>query len=337
MLCFQAIAHIMDAYPNNVPALLEAAGERHLYWRYEMRRKYTCGIYKLTAPDGRCYIGSSCHIEKRLTEHNCLLTRNKHYNGRLQRAWNEYKHFDHETVEVCDRTMLAEREQHWINELQSYLIDRGLNAARNAQNNPQTDDTRRNIGDGNRGKRRTVEVRLAISENMKGRKLSAESRLKLGESLKAYYKTHPVSYERCLAISARLKGRKESEDVCRQKSERKKGTHDTEETRRKKSEAGKGKHSRPMSEEQKIKLREANLGKKATEETRQKMRASSRHISRPHTEENRRAISEANKGQPWSDAERKAYALRGPVSEETLRKRSEGAKRAWAKRKGDIS
>jgi group I intron endonuclease len=44
---------------------------------------------------------------------------NKHPNSHLQRAWLKYGevNFTFTVIEICDKTKLIEREQHWINNL----------------------------------------------------------------------------------------------------------------------------------------------------------------------------------------------------------------------------
>jgi group I intron endonuclease len=116
----------------------------------------------------------------------------------------------------------------------------------------------------------------------------------------------------------------------------------------------------PMSEEQKQKLREANLGKSPSEETRQKLSETNRGKPKPpRTEEHRRKLRESaqsrgpmseeqktriaagvkaskNVGHPIDEETRARIAekLRGQVqSEETRAKRAESMRRAWERRR----
>lgn len=51
----------------------------------------TAGIYQITClANGRKYIGSSIHIERRLKTHRYLLNLNKHNNNHFQNAWDKY-------------------------------------------------------------------------------------------------------------------------------------------------------------------------------------------------------------------------------------------------------
>lgn len=62
------------------------------------------GIYKIVnKATGKCYVGQSQYIKKRLKEHFRLLRREKHPNSRLQHAWNKYgaDNFDAVVEVVC--------------------------------------------------------------------------------------------------------------------------------------------------------------------------------------------------------------------------------------------
>lgn len=133
------------------------------------------------------------------------------------------------------------------------------------------------------------------------------------------------------------------------------------EWRRKMSEARKGTRRPPMSEEQKRKLRQANLGKTASEETRKKMSESRKGKKRPprsdewlknqsearkgkftgennpffgkhHSEESKKKVSEAKKGKPLTEEHKQKLKGRIPPNQgkapsvETRKKISDAAK-----------
>jgi group I intron endonuclease len=76
----------------------------------------TCGIYKIKSSDGKRYWGSSETIEKRLKTHLRNLRSNKHYNAKLQRAYNKYgaENFTTEIVWVCLPEDLLWIEQNYL-------------------------------------------------------------------------------------------------------------------------------------------------------------------------------------------------------------------------------
>lgn len=71
------------------------------------------GIYKITSPSGKIYIGQSINIEKRFKQYKCL------YNSRNQIALHNsfLKHgiLNHffEIIEICEINELNERERYW--------------------------------------------------------------------------------------------------------------------------------------------------------------------------------------------------------------------------------
>ena len=93
----------------------------------------TCGIYRIyNKIDGKSYIGSSCHIEKRFKEHKAALRKGIHVNKHLQGAWNKYGEdaFEFKVVEVVDRDHLLEEETVHINLVSS---EQSYNIVKNAE------------------------------------------------------------------------------------------------------------------------------------------------------------------------------------------------------------
>lgn len=85
---------------------------------------HSSGIYKIeNRCNGKCYIGQSLDIHRRVNRHLNDLHNNKHYNGHLQDAWNKYgsDNFDVCIVELCDRSVLSEKEIKYIQEYGSYV------------------------------------------------------------------------------------------------------------------------------------------------------------------------------------------------------------------------
>lgn len=78
------------------------------------------GIYCIVnLKNGKRYIGSSKNIRQRLWSHRAELRHNKHENAHLQSAWNKYGEcsFDYYIMEICDESILLEREQEYINNM----------------------------------------------------------------------------------------------------------------------------------------------------------------------------------------------------------------------------
>jgi len=163
------------------------------------------GIYQiLNKINGKSYVGSSYLTKKRIKEHRFQLLKNKHHSIKLQRSTNKYgiENFEFNVIEYCDRDKLIEREQYWIDLLNSCKF--GYNM--------------RQIADSNLGLKRTAETRAKISASHMGKKRSAEhkaniSAAKSGINHNFYGKK--FSKEHKANISAAKKGVRHSEETKR--------------------------------------------------------------------------------------------------------------------------
>ena len=83
------------------------------------------GIYKITSPSNRVYIGQSIRLEERILEYK----KNKNCNGqpKLLNSFLKYGIENHffEIIEECDVILLNERERYW-QEFYNVIIE-GLN------------------------------------------------------------------------------------------------------------------------------------------------------------------------------------------------------------------
>lgn len=148
------------------------------------------GIYKIiNNVDGKYYVGRSLNVNGRVQFHFKLLSKNKHFNYKLQEAYNQCgrDNFRWEIVEECDSSNISEREQEFLNECKldpnksynlSYLSD-SIGA--------DSEEIRRRISKANKGRKFTEEHKLKISLALKGIKrkpISNETRLKMSKSHK---------------------------------------------------------------------------------------------------------------------------------------------------------
>jgi group I intron endonuclease len=141
---------------------------------------------------------------------------------------------------VIDHQLLIEREQWWIDRLDSANKKTGFNLNLRAESSLGTkysEEGRQNVSKSMMGKGHphTPESRRKISEALHGKKHSEEHRRKLSESTQG----RPVSEEAKRKISAFFKGRKsgpKSDETKRKLSEAKRGRKLSEEHKRKISE-----------------------------------------------------------------------------------------------------
>lgn len=86
------------------------------------------GIYKIThKASGKCYVGSSIDVYKRMASHKSNLTRGKHHNTALLQDYSEYgeRAFTFEVLTKCAVEELIPTEDQWIESLQA--VETGYN------------------------------------------------------------------------------------------------------------------------------------------------------------------------------------------------------------------
>lgn len=86
------------------------------------------GIYQIRNKiNGKVYIGLSTRLDKREKEHFSALQKGNHYNGHLQKSYNQYgkNAFEFSVLEHCPVDELRKREKDWVAKKGSYF--RGYN------------------------------------------------------------------------------------------------------------------------------------------------------------------------------------------------------------------
>jgi group I intron endonuclease len=76
----------------------------------------TVGVYKITSQSGKCYIGQSVNVEKRLKQHRASLKIGTHKNERLLQAYKKYKG-------GLTFSLVAEVPKQHLTEVEQFLID----------------------------------------------------------------------------------------------------------------------------------------------------------------------------------------------------------------------
>jgi len=142
------------------------------------------GIYKITSPSGKIYIGQSINIKKRFLKYKSL--QNTKEQPALVRSFIKYGVINHvfETIEICLVEELNIRERYW----QDFygVLNHGLNCVLTSTDTlPHivSEETKMKISLGNKGKKLSQEVKDKISKNHAklnlGKSLSRETKLKL--------------------------------------------------------------------------------------------------------------------------------------------------------------
>lgn len=121
-----------------------------------------CGIYKITSPSGKIYIGQSVDILNRVKSYrtaNCKYQRLL-YNSIKKYGWDNH---NFEIVCITDESQLDSLEVYYINLYNSFDSNNGLNLSHG----------------GKAFRKHSMESRKKMSETRKGRTLSEERKEKL--------------------------------------------------------------------------------------------------------------------------------------------------------------
>lgn len=148
------------------------------------------GVYLISNNvNGKCYVGSTVHLDQRRREHFSRLANNKHINAHLQNAYNKYgrEAFDFEILETVDiddniKDKLLKREQFWIDNLKpeyNVLLVAGSNLGYH-----HTEETKKKISESTTGVKKSDEHAKHIREGQSGRVLTEEHKAKLSEAAK---------------------------------------------------------------------------------------------------------------------------------------------------------
>lgn len=175
------------------------------------------GVYKITSPSGKIYIGQSINIEDRWLIYekfpNSYKPQRKLYNSLKKYGYNNHIF---ETLEECPESYLDELETWW--KLFYNSVEDGLNC---------------NYWDGSpmRGRKFTQEHKDKISQSNKGRIFNEEHKQKISITNKGISrpnsggkgKSKPHSQEHCIKISESLKGKPKSKESIEKRSKLMKG------------------------------------------------------------------------------------------------------------------
>jgi group I intron endonuclease len=152
------------------------------------------GIYKITSPSNRVYIGQTVNYHKRITSYKNI-NQNKSLN-RLKASFLKYGTDNHifELIEECDVNLLNERERYW-QDYYCVLSDKGLNCKLTNTNDKSgrlSETIKIKIGAGNKGKVRSEDYKLRVSKFFTGRKLTKEhiDKISLGNKGKKLSEEH---------------------------------------------------------------------------------------------------------------------------------------------------
>lgn len=162
------------------------------------------GIYKITSPVGRIYIGQSVNIDNRISSYKNLKCKNQ---TKLYRSLLKYTFENHtfEIIEQCNIEILNERERYW-QDFYNSSSKKGLNCRLTKSNDKVgllSNETKIKIGQGNKGKKVSLESRGKMSI----------AKLKMTEETKAKLRNKKLTQEHKQKLSLLKKGKKIKEET----------------------------------------------------------------------------------------------------------------------------
>jgi group I intron endonuclease len=176
------------------------------------------GIYKITSPSGRIYIGQSMDIERRWsTYHNNDCKTQIKLNHSFKKYGVEAHTF--EIIEECEIEQLNTRERYWQDFYK--CMEKGLNCLlTKTDEKPKvlSVETRQKISLSRIGQKASKETLLKMSSTRLGKKHSEETKSKISSACMG----KKPSKESCLKMSISSTGKKHSEESRMKMSENRK-------------------------------------------------------------------------------------------------------------------
>ena len=129
------------------------------------------GIYKITSPSGKIYIGQSINLEKRLLQYKRLDCKEQ---PKLYNSFLKYGYINHvfETIEECSIQKLNERERYWQDLFN--VIKKGLNCRLTKANDKSgffSEETKLKMSNSQNGRIVSEKSKLKMSISRKGKRL----------------------------------------------------------------------------------------------------------------------------------------------------------------------
>lgn len=146
---------------------------------------FMTGIYKITSPSNKVYIGQSINIKKRFKQYKSL------YNSRNQKALH-YSFLKHgienhkfEVIEECCIDFLNERERYWQEHYN--VLKKGLNSKTTSINGKSGKLSKETISKMSKSLKGKKAWNKGIKGIFIGRKISEQTRLKIKKSNKGRF------------------------------------------------------------------------------------------------------------------------------------------------------
>ncbi|BAM29077.1 hypothetical protein G176_gp05 [Xanthomonas phage CP1] len=138
------------------------------------------GIYSITSPSGKRYVGSAVNLRKRWAVHRCELEKGKHHCSALQRAYHKYGgDLEYSVLILCPKEELIKEEQWYLDSSAPGTLYNSSPTAGNSYGVKRSEETRALISTIRTGSTLSAATRAKVSAAMLGRNVSAGTRAKL--------------------------------------------------------------------------------------------------------------------------------------------------------------
>lgn len=148
----------------------------------------TSGVYQIrNTVNGKCYVGSSVHIERRWRQHRTALLRRVHHSKKLQNAVGKYGvgAFEFSVIEECPQDQNTDRELYWM--VQKGAVCAGYNIRSDPGSNLRSavsEETKKKISAARLGKKHSADTKQRIGAASVGRTYTAEALGKVAAAAK---------------------------------------------------------------------------------------------------------------------------------------------------------
>ena len=147
-----------------------------------MEIRHLSGIYEIICkPTQKRYIGSAIDLKRRERQHFVNLQKNKHPNTYLQNSYNKYgkNNFLFKILCYYEPSELIFQEQRFLDHYKRNSLFNICKTAGSCLGLKHTEQTKKKIGLGNKGKKHTDEAKIKISKVHKGKSISEKTKKKM--------------------------------------------------------------------------------------------------------------------------------------------------------------
>ena len=139
-----------------------------------------CGIYKITSPNKKVYIGQSKNVHQRFIRYKRGDCKGQ---KKLYNSINKYGWINHtfEIVLECTEDKLNEMEIFYIELFQTFNTKYGLNLNGGGSNGILSDESKSKISNSLKGRPVSEETRAKIKASLTGKKHSDKTKIKMSK------------------------------------------------------------------------------------------------------------------------------------------------------------